>query len=62
MQGIRSHKKDPSVFISQAMADIKAELRQTDPFIKAEAVKAVCSLDRNRRILIYIILNGRFEN
>eukprot|EP01035_Chromulina_nebulosa_P021296 gene21296-27592_t len=44
IKGIRSHKKDPSVFISQAMADIKAELRQTDPFIKAEAVRKLTYL------------------
>ena len=38
IKGIRSHKKDPSAFISQAMASIKIELRSTDPFLKTEAV------------------------
>lgn len=38
IKGIRSHKKDPSAFISQAMASIKVELRSTDPFLKTEAV------------------------
>ena len=39
IKGIRSHKKDPSAFISQAMASIKIELRSTDPFLKTEAVR-----------------------
>ena len=43
IKGIRSHKKDPSAFISQAMASIKIELRSTDPFLKTEAVRIVTS-------------------
>ena len=43
IKGIRSHKKDPSAFISQAMASIKIELRSTDPFLKTEAVRTVTS-------------------
>lgn len=40
VKGIRSHKKDPNVstYISQAIVDIKNELKSTDPYIKAEAV------------------------
>eukprot|EP00981_Chlorochromonas_danica_P013206 scaffold5974_cov158-Ochromonas_danica.AAC.7 len=38
VKGIRSHKKDTSSFISQAIVDIKNELKSTDPFIKAEAM------------------------
>lgn len=38
IKGIRSHKRDPSAFISQAIAEIKSELSSTDPVIKAEAV------------------------
>jgi AP-3 complex subunit delta-1 len=40
IKGIRSHKRDPSSFISQAMAEIKSELKCTDPFLKAEAVSS----------------------
>ena len=46
IKGIRSHKKDPSAFISQAMASIKIELRSTDPFLKTEAVRIVTSPTR----------------
>lgn len=38
IKGIRSNKKDSSSFISKEIADIKTELKCTDPFIKAEAV------------------------
>ena len=31
IKGIRSNKKDPSSFISKEIADIKTELRSTDP-------------------------------
>ena len=41
IKGIRSNKKDPSSFISKEIADIKTELRSTDPFLKAEAVISV---------------------
>ena len=40
IKGIRSHKKDPSAFVSQSIVEIKSELRSTDPFIKAEAVSS----------------------
>ena len=36
VKGIRSHKRDPSAFISQSIQEIKLELRNTDPFIKAQ--------------------------
>lgn len=39
IKGIRNHKKDSSEFISTAFAEIKNELRSTDVFIKAEAVR-----------------------
>lgn len=39
IKGIRSHKKDPSAFISKAIAEIKDELRSSDPYLKAEAVR-----------------------
>ena len=46
IKGIRSHKKDPSAFISQAMASIKIELRSTDPFLKTEAVRNMTTFVR----------------
>jgi AP-3 complex subunit delta len=36
VKGIRSHKRDPSAFISQSIQEIKGELRTTDPFVKAQ--------------------------
>lgn len=39
VKAIRAHKKDPSAFISQAIAEIKTELKTTDPFLKSEAVR-----------------------
>lgn len=39
IKGIRSHKKDPSAFISKAIAEIKDELRSSDAYLKAEAVR-----------------------
>ncbi|RYG62255.1 hypothetical protein EON64_18060 [archaeon] len=41
VKGIRSHKRDTSTYISQAIADIKQELKSSDPFVKAEAVSAI---------------------
>lgn len=38
VKGIRSNKKDPSSYISQAIAEIKSELKSVDPFLKSEAV------------------------
>ena len=38
IKGIRTNKKDPSSYVSKAIMDIKAELRSTDAFLKAEAV------------------------
>ncbi len=39
VKGIRSHKKDVSPFISQAIVEIKSELKSTDHYTKAEAVR-----------------------
>lgn len=36
VKGIRSHKRDPSAFISQAIQEIKLELRSTDVFVKSQ--------------------------
>lgn len=36
VKGIRSHKRDPSAFISQSIQEIKLELRNVDPFVKAQ--------------------------
>jgi AP-3 complex subunit delta len=34
VKGIRANKRDPGAFISQAIAEIKVELKNVDPFIK----------------------------
>ncbi|KAG5186742.1 Clathrin/coatomer adaptor, adaptin-like protein [Tribonema minus] len=44
VKGIRAHKRDPSAFISQSIAEIKLELRSVDPFIKAQAVRKLTYL------------------
>ena len=44
IKGIRNNKKDPSVFISQQIAEIKIELRSTDVHLKAEAVRKITYL------------------
>ncbi len=44
VKGIRSHKKDPSIYISQQIADIKVELKSTDVYLKAEAVGFLFSI------------------
>jgi AP-3 complex subunit delta-1 len=38
IKGVRTHKKELSTFISQAIAEIKTELKSMDPTLKAEAV------------------------
>lgn len=44
IKGIRAHKRDSGAFISQAIADIKTELRSTDTFLKAEAIRKLTYL------------------
>ncbi|KAG7398390.1 AP-3 complex subunit delta-1 [Phytophthora boehmeriae] len=44
VKGIRSAKGDVSVYISQAMQEIKTELRSTDPFVKSQAVRKLTYL------------------
>ena len=40
VKGIRANKRDPSDYISATIAEIKVELKTSDPFIKAQAVRA----------------------
>eukprot|EP01038_Epipyxis_sp_PR26KG_P013128 gene13128-17595_t len=44
IKGIRANKRDLSPYISQSIAEIKQELRSTDSFIKAEAVRKLTYL------------------
>eukprot|EP01035_Chromulina_nebulosa_P016833 gene16833-22318_t len=44
VKGIRSNKKDPSSYISQAIAEIKNELKSTEAFTKTEAVRKLTYL------------------
>ncbi|TMW69235.1 hypothetical protein Poli38472_001391 [Pythium oligandrum] len=44
VKGIRSAKGDVNVYISQCMQEIKTELKSTDPFLKAEAVRKLTYL------------------
>ena len=36
LKGIRRHKRDASAFISQSIQEIKQELRNVDPYVKAQ--------------------------
>lgn len=38
VKGIRANKRDPSDYISATIAEIKVELRNSDAFVKAQAV------------------------
>ena len=40
IKGIRNSKRDPTAFISQAISEIKNELKSTDSFVKSEAVSS----------------------
>lgn len=42
--GIRANKADPKPFISQAIAECKMELRNVDPYVKAQAVRKLTYL------------------
>ncbi|CAH0474579.1 unnamed protein product [Peronospora belbahrii] len=44
VKGIRSVKGDPTLYISQALQDIKTELRTTDSFLKAQALRKLTYL------------------
>ena len=44
MKGIRAHKSAPKAFISQSIAECKAELRNVDAFVKAQAVRKLTYL------------------
>lgn len=44
IKGIRNNKREQATYISQCIADIKNELRSTDPFLKAEAVRKLTYL------------------
>ncbi|GLE02153.1 hypothetical protein PINS_up010991 [Pythium insidiosum] len=44
VKGIRSAKGDVNIYISQCLQEIKNELKSTDPFLKAEAVRKLTYL------------------
>ena len=44
IKGIRSNKDSNSEYISKAIAECKAELKSTDPDLKAEAVSNILFL------------------
>ena len=44
VKGIRSHKKESAKYISTCMAEIKQELRQTNPRLKAQAISKLVYL------------------
>lgn len=48
VKGIRANKRDPSDYISATIAEIKVELKTSDAFIKAQAVRVVqiCSVQK----------------
>ena len=44
VKGIRAHKRDPAAFVSTAIAECKKELKNVDPFVKAQAVRKLTYL------------------
>ncbi|CAM9768696.1 unnamed protein product [Ectocarpus sp. 4 AP-2014] len=44
VKGIRANKRDPSDYISATIAEIKVELRSSDAFIKAQAIRKLTYL------------------
>ena len=44
VKGIRANKRDPSTYISQVISECKKELRDSDPFIKALAIRKLTYL------------------
>ena len=44
VKGIRATKTDPSVYISQCIQSIKTELKSTDQYVKAEAIRKLTYL------------------
>ena len=44
VKGIRANKRDPSAYISQVISECKKELRDSDPFIKALAIRKLTYL------------------
>ena len=44
VKGIRAHKRDPAAFVSTSIAECKKELRDVDPFVKAQAVRKLTYL------------------
>lgn len=39
IKGVRRHKRDANAYLTQSIAETKDELKSSDPFIKAEAVR-----------------------
>jgi hypothetical protein len=62
VKGIRTHKHDPSSYISQCIAECKQELRSTDTFMKAEAVSHDYSSTFNAYFLNAIINKNYYIN
>ncbi|CAM9229510.1 unnamed protein product, partial [Hapterophycus canaliculatus] len=44
VKGIRANKRDPSDYISATIAEIKVELKSSDAFIKAQAIRKLTYL------------------
>jgi AP-3 complex subunit delta-1 len=44
VKGVRSNKRDPRPYISSVIAECKKELRETDPFVKAGAIRKLTYL------------------
>ena len=44
VKGVRTHKRDPKPYISKVIAECKAELAESDPFVKAQAIRKLTYL------------------
>ena len=44
VKGVRTHKRDPKPYISRVIAECKSELSESDPFVKAQAIRKLTYL------------------
>ena len=56
VKGIRANKKNESQYIAGAIVEIKKELANTDPFVKAQAVRKFTYLQMMATTCLMVLL------
>jgi hypothetical protein len=62
IKGIRQQKKDSSSFLSKSIQDIKSELKSSDPYIKAEAVRFCCVVNPKYFAVFNVVISAGAKN